>query len=281
MAAAIAFNVLVAFVPLLLLVVGIAGFFISARFPDPGDVIVPLLVENVPAGSGGVDLAGWIHRTIDGLVADRTGLSVVGAVVFIWLSTRLVGTLRTALREVFDIAHDRGIIRGKLFDAQVVLVGGVLFLVNVGVTVTLKAAGEYGIDVAGLQGSTLDLSREILALTLAFISVWALFVLVYRYLTPRSIPWRTALVAGTFTAIIHESMKVAFSWYATSVADFRSAYGNLTTVVLLLFWIYYESLGFILGGEVSQVYTMQRARKRRLGKAPAPLRVGEAGSDGG
>ena len=86
---------------------------------------------------------------INGLVAGRAGYSVVGSLLFIWLATRLVSTLRSALREVFDIAADRGILRGKLFDVQVVVIGGVLLLLNVVITVVLQSlgGGEWGSSV--------------------------------------------------------------------------------------------------------------------------------------
>jgi membrane protein len=95
----------------------------------------------------------------------------------------------------------------------------------------------------------------------ALASIWALFLVVYRYLPVRRIPWRTAIVAATFAALAHESLKYGFSWYATEVADYTSTWGNLATVAVLFFWIYYESVVFILGGEVAQVYTMRKARK--------------------
>ena len=55
-----------------------------------------------------------------------------------------------------------------------------------------------------------------------------------------------------------------FGRYVTSVADYRSAYGNLATIVVLLFWIYYGSVVFVLSGEVAQVYTMRNARKVQI-----------------
>ena len=70
--------------------------------------------------------------------------------------------------------------------------------------------------------------------------------------------WRTAAIAATFTAVAHESLKFGFSWYATDVANYGSTLGNLTSVGVLFFWIYYESLVFILGGEVAQVYEMRQ-----------------------
>ena len=42
---------------------------------------------------------------------------------------------------------------------------------------------------------------------------------------------------------------------------YGSAVGNLTNVAVLLFWIYYEALVFIIGGEVGQVYTMRKASR--------------------
>ena len=53
----------------------------------------------------------------------------------------------------------------------------------------------------------------------------------------------------------------AFSLYVTSVADYCSVYGNLATVVVLLFWIYYVSVGFVLSGEVAQVYTRREVKR--------------------
>lgn len=270
MAGAISFNVILAIIPLLLLVVGVSGYVLSARYADPGRVLVPLLVENIPAVGGEIDLVATVQETVNSIIGDRTGISIVGAILFIWLSTRLVGTLRTVLREVFDVGEDRGILKGKIFDAQIVVIGGVLFTVNIGVTVVLQAARDYGIELLGLEGRLMTLTQQLFAHGVAFISIWALFVLIYRFLPARWIPWRTALIAATFTAVLHEVMKWGFSWYVTGMADYRTTYGNLTVLAILFFWIYYGSVVFILGGEVAQVWTMKRARRLRAARAIRP-----------
>lgn len=263
MAGAITFNFLIAVVPLILLVVGVAGYVLRARFGDPSEVILPLLVEALPALGGDLDLVERIRSFVDALVADRAGLSVVGAVVLLWIATRLVWTLRVSLGEVFDVAQDRGALRGILFDALTVVAGGALVLVNFGITVLVESAGRRGADVLGLGGTILELLRSALGVGLAFAAIWLLLFLVYRYLPARRIPWRTALVAATFSGVLHELMKLGFSWYAVNAADFTSGYGGLTVAVLLFAWIYYGSVVFILGGEVAQVYAMHRAHRLR------------------
>ncbi len=261
MAGAISFNMLVAFVPLLLFAVGVSGMVMSARFVDPSALVVDFLQRSLPATQGDLDLAQAVRDQVTALLDQRRGFTVVGAGLLVWFSTRLVGTLRTALREIFDMPLGRSIVRGKLFDIQVVLVGGLLLLVNVGVTTGLQAAESYGVQLLGLEGEALSAFESLLAQGLAFGSIWVLFLGVYRYLPVRPIPWSTAVVAATFTAVLHELLKAGFGWYVTEVANYRTTYGNLITLAVLFFWIYYEAIGFILGGEVAQVWTMRRARR--------------------
>jgi membrane protein len=269
MAGAITFNVLVALVPLSLLLVGISGLVLNSRFPDPASVLVPFLVGNLPTVGGDVDLSTRVQGAIESLLRDSASFSLVGLLVFVWISTRLVGTLRTVLREIFDFSHGRGIIKGKLFDAMMVVVGGLFFIVNIGITVAVRTVERLGVTMTGWEGPGLDLFREAVALLLAFGSIWVLFFLIYKFLPPRRIPWRTALWAATFTGVLFEVTKYLFSWYVTNAANFSTVYGGLTALAILFFWIYYGAIVFILGGEVSQVLTMSRTRKLHS-RSPVP-----------
>lgn len=278
MAGAITFNLLVAVAPLILLIIGISGFVLSSRFPDPASVIITFILGALPTVGGEVDLANRVEDVINAILAERAGFSLVGSLVFVWISTRLVGTLRTVLREIFDIPIGRGIVRGKLFDAAMVVLGGFLFLVNLGITVALETVEELGLTAAGLDGPGLILVRQGIAQLTAFLFIWALFVLIYRILPPRRIPWRTALIAATFTGVLFEATKYFFSWYLTSVANFRSTYGSMTAVAILFFWTYWGSVVFILGGEVAQVSTVIRTRRRH---ATQPVAAKRMTGDGG
>jgi membrane protein len=261
MAGAISFNVLVAFFPLVVLILGIAGYVVSARFADPGAAVVSWLTQAIPNPGAGLDVAQALEQAIERVVAERGGLSIAGAIFLVWISTRLVGTLRTVLREVFDISQDRGVVKGKAFDFVAVIVGGFLILVNVAVTVSLLDLGRFGLDLLPLAGEQLVWSRWVVGQVVAFASVWILFFLTYRTLTARPVPMRPALVAATFTTVIFELLRSAFSWYVVSVANYSSTYGNLANVFVLVLWIYYSAVVFILGGEVAQVHTMRRLRK--------------------
>jgi membrane protein len=265
MASAVAFNLLVAMLPLILLGIGVTGYVLSAEVRDPVEAIVTLAVGVLPESSLGADPSEILRGIVAGVLEQRSGFTLLGAFFFVWLSTRLVGTLRVSLRDIFDIAQTRGIIQGKIFDIQVVIVGVLLVTLNLGVVVGLETAVRFGVNILGLGGTALSTAEWLLGQTVAVAAIWTLFLMMYRYLPARRIPWRTAMVAATFTAVCHEALKHGFSWYATEVADYTSTWGNLATVAILFFWIYYEALVFILGGEVGQVYTMRKAAKVQSG----------------
>jgi len=138
-----------------------------------------------------------------------------------------------------------------------VLVGIFLVTLNIGVTVLGAAAVQFGVEIFGLGGATVSLAERALGATIAFLSIWTLFLIIYKYLPRGRTPWKTAVVAATFSGLVHEVLKFGFSWYVTEVANYASTLGNLATAALLLVWIYYGALVFILGGEVAHVYSMR------------------------
>jgi membrane protein len=259
MAGAIAFNLVLALFPLLILGIGIAGITLS-RFGDPTQYVLGLLTDTLPQAAG-LELNEFVESLAVGLVERGTGLTIAGSVFLLWVATRLSGSLRVALREIFDIGVKRNPVIGKLFDLSAVLIGFFLLTVNLGATVGVTAAVEYGVSLFGIDVGRFSFAQRSYGYLVSFVSIWTLLFCLYRYFPARPIARRTALIAATFAAVAHESLKFGFSWYATDVANYGSTLGNLATVGVLFIWIYYESLVFILGGEVAQVSTMRKASR--------------------
>jgi membrane protein len=264
MAGAIAFNVLVAIVPLAIAAVGVAGFFLQARADitgDPADPLVNYLLNVLPPVSP--EFAETMRGYLNEFIAQATGLFTIGTLVFAWIATRLIGTLRTALREVFDIQQDRGIIAGKLFDLKMVFVAGGLLAINIAATILIELVAAYGLDVLRIAEGRAAVAHSLLLAGVSFVSIWSMFVLIYRYLPARRIQWRTALISATFTAFLFEILKEGFAWYFRNYATYTTTYGALASVAIVVIWVYYTAVAFILGGEVGQVAALQRVRRRQ------------------
>lgn len=263
LAGAIAFNLMVAFVPLVLAVLGIAGTVLRVQGIDSAAVVLSYIREFLPTLGRQEQTAEFVVTILQGLIEQSTGLLSVGTVVLAWIATRLVGTLRTVLREIFDLQQDRGIIQGKLFDLKMVFAAGSLFTVSVGGSVALQVVARHGFQALGLEYGFPQGTQVAVGQLVAFGILWVMFLLVYRYLPARRTSWRTSIVAASFTAVFFELLKQAFSWYVTTVANYGSTYGSFAFVVVLILWIYYSSVIFVLGGEVAQVWMIGRVRRRQ------------------
>lgn len=261
MGGAIAFNVLVAIVPLALAAVGVAGFFLQAREDvSPAEPVVQYLLQVLPPVSPA--FAEYMDTHLNEIISQATGLFTIGTIIFAWLATRLVGTLRSALREIFDIQQDRGILAGKFFDLQMVFVAGTLLTFNIAITVALRLVTDAGFAFLHVAAGQATLLHNLIGQALAFLTIWFMFVLIYRYLPSRRIQWRTSLIAATFTALLFELMKAGFAFYFRN-ADYASTYGALGFIAIVVIYVYYMALAFILGGEVGQVAALQRIRRRQ------------------
>ena len=261
LAGGIAYNMMVVAIPFLLLIVAIFGYILPTVVDKPERAAVEYVTSILPPSR---TLRTFVEEMVGGIIAGRREFGFIGLILFVWTSTRLVGTLRTALRDIFDIPDERGIIAGKIFDAQIVVIGGTLFLANTAITValeTVRAKGTEWLEDRGLP--ILRVADTAYGQILAFLFILAMFVLMYRYLPARRIPVRVALVSAIFASVSWELLKGAFTWYITYVANFASTYGNIATAFVLVFWIYYSAMVFILGGEVGQVYEMYRVRRRQ------------------
>ncbi len=261
LAGGIAFNFLLAAIPFLLLLVAIFGFVLQATVPNPEEAVVEYMLDILPTSPRMVEFA---RDLVGDIVSQRGQFGVVGLLLLVWVSTRVIGSLRSALRSVFDIREERGIVAGKIFDMKMVVIAGTLFLANTAITVGLEAVQTYGIELLGLgESGEIRMLQGLFARLLAYGFIFLMFTFIYRFLPAGRIPWRTALIAGTFSAVVFEMFKSVFAWYVANFANYSTAYGTLATGVVLVLWIYYTAVVFVLGGEVGQVYELYRIRRRQ------------------
>ena len=261
LAGGIAFNLLLAAVPLfLLLVTGIAYFLNQS--PTASSAEVEALLDRLLPHPGGTESP--VHAILTDVLNARGALGIYSAIGFVWFSTRLFGSLRSVLAEVFDIDQDRGIIAGKIFDIKVALVATLLVVAYTMLSAYLAIATTRGVAVLsqlGLRDETMGRVEYWSGRTLAFVVIVLMFYALYKYLPNRRVRVTTALIAALFTGIM---LEVAKNLFALLVAHFNpgSLYtGTLAAMVIIVVWVYYASLLFILGGEVAQVYELRRVRR--------------------
>lgn len=264
LAGGIAFNILLAVVPFFLLLVAGFGYLLN-QSPEVSIGEVSALVDRLlPPGLTPGPLA--IQNVLSDIIRARGSIGLYSAILFVWASTRLFGSLRSVLAEVFDIETERGIIAGKLFDVRVTVVSSVLLVAYTALSAYLAFATSRSVAALGELGLRDDVMGKLeysVGRLLAFVFIALMFFALYKVLPNRRIRWRTALLASLFTSALFELARNLFTAYVKSFNPGSLYTGTLTAAVVVIFWVYYASMIFILGGEVAQVYELRRVRRHQ------------------
>lgn len=266
LAGGIAFNLILAAVPFILLLVGGATFLLPHLVRDmplnTSQSVADFIDRLLPAHAHGQTSA--IDKMINDVVRTRGSLTIYSAIGFIWFSTRLFGSLRTVLASVFDIESERGIIAGKIFDVKITVLSTLLFVASMTVSTYILLATHSGatalVDL-GLRKDVMGSLEYWIGRGLAFLFIALMFFALYKYLPIRRVRAKTAWMAATFTSVAFELARAAFSYYTATFNPASLYTGALAAIVIVVVWTYYAALIFILGGEVGQVFELRRVRK--------------------
>jgi len=262
LAGGIAFNLLLAAVPFTLLLLSGLGYVLNESAEQSSSTVWGFIDNLMPphAETGDVQL----HKLLDGVIKARGSVGLFGAIAFIWFSTRLFGTLRSVLGEVFDIEQGLDFIKGKLFDIKITIVSTVLFVTYAVLSTYMKIATSKALGAltdVGFRKSFRIRLEYWFGNTLALLFITGMFFALYKFLPSRKIRWQPALVGALFTSVLFELAKQLFTAYIGSFSPSSLYAGTLAGIVIVVFWVYYAALIFILGGEVGQVYELRRTRR--------------------
>ena len=260
LAGGIAFNILLAALPFMLLLAAGITYLLPIVYPgtiNSTDQIGVFLDRLLPAH---VETDSPVHRLINDLLRTRRSVTIYSAIGFIWFSTRLFGSLRTVLASVFDIETERGIIAGKVFDVKITIVSTLLFVASVTLTTYVGLASHALVSV-GLRTDVLSGVDYWVGRALGFVFLALMFYALYKFLPIRRVMTQSAWVAAAFTSICFEAARTIFAYYTRSFNPGGMYRGTLTAIIFVVVWCYYAALIFILGGEVGQVYELRRVRR--------------------
>ena len=264
LAGGIAFNILLAAVPFVLLLVWGFAAILHKQPVEANRLVVNYLDRVLPSHVESPDAPS--HKIIEDILNAHAQLGIWSAVGFVWFSTRLFGSLRTVLASVFDIEQERGIIQGKIFDIKITILSTILITANALISTYVLIATKTSRQVLEDLGIRKDVMGQASAWGTHLVGsllLGVMFFALYKFLPIRRVRAKTAWVAALFTTVMFELAKVAFNAYVSSFDPGSLYTGAAAAIVVVVFWVYYAALIFILGGEVGQVYELRRTRKRQ------------------
>jgi membrane protein len=253
LASGLAFNFLICFIPLIMVILSILGFFLYSS----QEVLwyVRMYLERLLPNA-----SPKMTATILNLIKDRKLVGLIGFLGLLWAATRLFSSTRTVLDKTLEISWPHGYLKEKLYDLLMVCVAGLLFLFSMvmsGIFDLIKSFPDrLGIHLPRLF--QVPWPGRIIGLGGGYLFSVLMFFILFRFLPSRRPSNRVALVTSLLVAVLWDVAKTLFRLYVNLLNNFTAIYGSLGLLVVFMFWIYYSCLILVLGGEI--IWILERRK---------------------
>ncbi|HEV2852573.1 MAG TPA: YihY/virulence factor BrkB family protein [Thermoanaerobaculia bacterium] len=266
--AALAYLSLFSLAPVVILAVAVAGWAFGAEAAR-GEIVREL------GRFIGPDSAKAVQDLVLATARPRTNrlTAIVGTVALLITSTGALMQLQDTLNTVWEVVPKPGFFLKRLLKKRLICL---LLILGVGVILLASLAASAGL--AYLQ-STLESRLEVGLASLVgaadVVFSWILMTLllgmVYRILPDIRLSWRDVAWGSGVTAVLFLIGKYAIGFYLRH-APVASSYGAAGSLVLILIWVYYSTMIFLLGAELTRVHS-RRYREGRAVPEPGAVRT--------
>ncbi len=254
--ASIAFYVVTSLVPVLIIVVSIAGA-VFGREAARGAVAAEL------SGVMGRQGAELLQSTIQGASGKSAGVvaAFLGVITLLVTSSGVFGEIQAALNVIWKEPPKGGLIfrllRGRFVSLVLVAALGFMLLASLTIGAILAVPDAY-IDAHMPLGK---LILSVINLAISFVLESVLFATIYKILPDTDLEWHDVIVGAIATAVLFSVGKVLIGVYLRSSA-IASTYGAAGGLVALLLWIYYSAQIFLLGAEFTKAYACRNGSQQ-------------------
>ncbi len=243
MAASLSYFSLLAVFPLLIGAISILGYIFPSALVQ--DELFSFFEKNLPTSLS------LLRENIAAIVDMRGTLGILSLIGLFWSG----GALFSSIGRVADRAWGVRVYRSYFFrkgrDLILAVGTGIIFFVSLGLTAISTILPELRLPF-GITVTT------VVTHILAFIMIFTVFLLIYKYIPNTRISWRDIWLSALIGACVFEGINYIFSWYLVHFANYQLVYGSITSIIAFVVWIYFSSLILIVGIEVSAVRAAMR-----------------------
>ncbi len=205
---------------------------------------------------------GYVSSTVVAIVDEvyhnTGGVLFVSLVFSVYSAAKTIQSLRYGLNIVYEIDETRNwfILRLRAMVETFFLILAILILAILlmfGKTIQDMLV-EYVPIVAVVTETILKLRMLIL-----FFVLIGIFTVIYKVLPNRKATFRSQLVGAVGCSVAWYVFSFGVSIYIEVFNGF-SFYGSLTTIVLMMFWLYFAMYIFLVCGEINNAFEMILAK---------------------
>ena len=242
----IAFNLIMAIVPLLVVIVQL-GTYLSLNT----DLVKYLITAYAPQ-----EVQQLLLYLFDTTSAPQSGTLFVllTAISFFWLISKGFYGISTAANTTYQVPLMKFAYLERIFSFMMLCFMILLLVVAIILALFGQAIISLVFHLLNIQvDSYMIILLNIIRSTISFISYFSFFVLLF-YLSPTiKIKIHEIIPGALVTAVGWSVASIGFSFYVNYIANYNKFYGSLSVIIILLFWLYILGYAIMIGLQVNYI----------------------------
>jgi membrane protein len=245
LAAQLAFYLILALFPFLLVLVSLMGTFSS---PELADQVLGYFREVTPQQVYEI-IDSYLHDIIAGN-RPAPGLFSVGLVIALWSASGAFAALINALNRAYDVEETRPFWKVRGIALLMTLGLSVMIMIGVLLLVAGPPIGRGIADLLGL-GEVFTLVWNVVQWPVALSLMVFAVALLYYFAPDAGQPFRWITPGGLIGVLLWVLASVIFRFYVSNFGSYDATYGSIGAVIVLLLYLYISSLTILFGAELN------------------------------
>lgn len=258
LAAQLAYYLILALFPLILVFFSVLGTFSS---PELANSLLGYFGRVLPG-----QVYGLIEAYMGGILSgdkEAPGLLSFGVLGTLWAASGAFSALINALNKAYGVEESRPFWKVKLLAVLMTLaLSGIVLaavvLLVFGPQIGAALSGYFGLD------AVFDVVWNVVRWGVALLFLMLTVALIYYVAPDVEQPLRWITPGGVFGVLLWVLASVGFSFYVRNFGSYNETYGSIGAVIVLLLYLYISSLAILFGAELNA--TLVRMKEEISGK---------------
>lgn len=269
-AAAMSFNFFLAIFPAIIFFFSLIPYIPIADFQGS---LMNLLRDFIPEKA----FEAVEGTLIDIIMRPRGNLLSIGFLMAMFFSTNVITSMMEAFNHTFYAVETRSGTKQRLMAIGLVFLFSILVILAIALItfgpLVLNWMQSHHILNDKLSFFMLTAGKWIITLALLFFA----FSSLYYFAPSRKLRFRFISAGSTITTLLFIAASVGFNFYVNNFARYNSLYGSIGTLIIVMLWIYFNSIIILLGFElnasisVAQKENWTRANAKKVSGNTTPL----------
>ena len=189
-------------------------------------------------------------KALNAFTENSSNLTIIG-ILFLFVTTVLMlSSIELAFNRIWRVRQARGGIVGFMRYWTIISLGPIILGTAFVLSSTVASMNILSNSVAGYQ---FDFAYVLLFISFTLTCLG--FSLLYWTIPNRSVPIKSAVIAGIFSGVVFELLKNLFGFIMSNFTSYQLVYGAFAALPIFLLWIYTSWIVVLLGVQISYAIT--------------------------